>query len=91
MHRAEPCPVPGCIEPIRGGHLMCRRHWRMVPAELRKIVNRTWKALTQSMRQPDLSTPKLKLNWQRAEMDARNAVIAIEYAAEQEGIHEAAL
>lgn len=44
-HRAEPCPVLGCIDPKARGHLMCRHHWRMVDAHLRKAVNSTWKAL----------------------------------------------
>lgn len=44
-HRAEPCPVLGCIDPKARGHLMCRHHWRMVDAHLRKAVNAAWKAL----------------------------------------------
>lgn len=29
------CPVAGCGAPLRDGHLMCRAHWSMVPADLR--------------------------------------------------------
>lgn len=48
--RAEPCPVPGCIDPKARGHLMCRHHWRQVDAVLRKAVNAAWKAVSRDTR-----------------------------------------
>lgn len=32
------CPIDGCQEPLPHQHLMCIRHWRMVPVNLRREV-----------------------------------------------------
>lgn len=32
------CKATGCSTPIRVTHLMCARHWRMVPAEIQRDV-----------------------------------------------------
>lgn len=34
----HPCKAEGCGEPCPRTHLMCVRHWRMVPAPLRREV-----------------------------------------------------
>lgn len=34
------CHAPGCSTPVAPKLFMCRRHWRMLPAELRALV---WK------------------------------------------------
>ena len=36
------CPI--CGAEIRAGRLMCIEHWGMVPRDLQKAVNRTWRA-----------------------------------------------
>ena len=38
------CAVPRCTGPARSGQLMCRSHWFDVPAEIRRMVNKTWRA-----------------------------------------------
>lgn len=45
MARAEPCPVPGCLDPKQRGHLMCRGHWRSLPALIRGAVWNAWKPI----------------------------------------------
>ena len=45
MTRREPCPIHGCLDLKAGGHGMCRRHWRMVPAVMRQAVNIAWKVV----------------------------------------------
>lgn len=37
------CAAHGCDLQIFDGRLMCRRHWGMVPAELRRRVWRTYR------------------------------------------------
>ena len=39
-----PCPVPGCPRQISKARLMCRRHWNLVPKELRDRVWATWQS-----------------------------------------------
>ena len=36
----HPCAV--CHRPIAHGYLMCLPHWRLVPTEEQRQVNRTW-------------------------------------------------
>jgi hypothetical protein len=38
------CPVEGCKNSVKAGHLMCLAHWRLVPQRLQRAVNRTWRA-----------------------------------------------
>lgn len=38
------CPIPGCGEQIDPTRLMCRRHWYLVPKELRDRVWATWRS-----------------------------------------------
>lgn len=37
------CPVTGCDRDLPRHLLMCPRHWREVPSNLQREVNRTWK------------------------------------------------
>jgi hypothetical protein len=39
------CPAPGCTRKVRPGHLLCGSHWRRVPTELQRLVNRSWREL----------------------------------------------
>lgn len=79
MRRREPCPVVGCIDCKARGHLMCRRHWRAVPAPLRQTVNSRWKAVTAAtIGRERIHAIRL---WRAA---ANAAVISIH---EQEGLH----
>ncbi len=34
----RPCPVDGCKRTVVADQLMCRPHWKMVPAVLQKLV-----------------------------------------------------
>jgi len=45
MSAMRTCPIPGCGAGLRSGHLMCLRHWRMVPQPKQREVNRTWRYL----------------------------------------------
>lgn len=38
------CPIPGCGDQIDPSRLMCRRHWYMVPKEMRDQVWATWRS-----------------------------------------------
>lgn len=38
MSRPKVCPVGGCVEPVKKGHLMCLAHWRKVPREVQRAV-----------------------------------------------------
>ena len=42
LPRAGRCPAPDCGEQIDPTHLMCRRHWSLVPKQLRDTVWATW-------------------------------------------------
>lgn len=57
---AHLCPIAGCRERIGNHLLMCRRHWRMVPARLQGKVY----ALYQNGE--GVGTPELK----KAQQDA---------------------
>jgi len=37
----KPCPVSGCVEPIRRDRLMCSAHWRLVPKDLKRTNRQT--------------------------------------------------
>lgn len=41
--RGRRCPVVGCFDPPREGHLMCRHHWLALPAALRREVDDSWR------------------------------------------------
>lgn len=38
MLETHACALPGCREACPSSHLMCIRHWRMVPSSLRRMV-----------------------------------------------------
>lgn len=40
--RPPKCRIPGCINAVRAGQLMCREHWRQVPQPLQRGINDTW-------------------------------------------------
>ncbi len=42
MLETHACAVPGCREACPSSHLMCVRHWRMVPASLQRSVRRAY-------------------------------------------------
>jgi hypothetical protein len=42
--QARCCPVPGCGHLIDPSRLMCRRHWYLVPKQLRDWVWATWRS-----------------------------------------------
>jgi hypothetical protein len=42
LQPASSCPVIGCGEQIDPSRLMCRRHWYLVPRQLRDRVWATW-------------------------------------------------
>ncbi|HFD81020.1 MAG TPA: hypothetical protein ENK05_11630 [Gammaproteobacteria bacterium] len=37
----ETCRAIGCIEQVARGQLLCRRHWRLLPGEMRLALGRT--------------------------------------------------
>jgi len=37
------CRVPSCSRGIPDGYLFCPRHWRALPAEVRKAWSITWR------------------------------------------------
>lgn len=76
------CAIPGCTDPCRSGQLMCKWHWRKVPADMKRLVNATWAAV-QSFVGPVTGL----LEKTREYKDARNA--AIDHVCEQEGLRRA--
>ena len=40
MHQ---CPGPDCDKRVEYGKLACLRHWYQVPADIRRLIWRTWK------------------------------------------------
>lgn len=42
MTDTHECPVDGCEIQVEHEHLMCRKHWFMVPKPLRDQVWRAW-------------------------------------------------
>lgn len=47
------CAAMGCQAPIKPGHLMCAAHWRMVPLQQQRAVNRAWAARIRCAAQRD--------------------------------------
>jgi len=41
----KPCAVPQCGEGVAGRHLMCKKHWAMVPADQQRAVVMAWSAM----------------------------------------------
>lgn len=37
------CPIARCVQRVPHHQLMCRRHWRLVPAGEATAVYRTWR------------------------------------------------
>jgi len=44
LARSSRCPVPGCHTQIDPSRLMCRRHWYLVPKQIRDSVWATWRS-----------------------------------------------
>ncbi|MGA7673513.1 MAG: hypothetical protein WCA78_00530 [Rhizomicrobium sp.] len=78
-HRQEPCPIPGCLDPKARGHLMCRNHWRQVPAALRQAVNRTWKAVSTTTRHDYVARIAAIRSWREAALAARQFILEKEH------------
>lgn len=49
------CPVEGCETTVPSSHLMCARHWRMVPKLLQGRVYRAWRERGIAQRSGDLA------------------------------------
>lgn len=81
MPRAEPCPVPGCIDFKAHGSIMCRRHWRMLCPALRQHINGLWRALQRTKRNGD---DRAFRGWARSFIETRAA--SVTWVLEQEGI-----
>ncbi len=47
------CPITDCTASIAFGQLACRRHWFMVPRELRAEVWQTWRSFLWGTVHPD--------------------------------------
>jgi len=85
MARAEPCPVPGCPDPKLHGHLMCRDHWRSLPAAIRGAVFVAWKRIREPWNGNDY---KSRIE---AIVEYRKVCkTAIDWIAAKEGFHEVA-
>lgn len=42
------CPIDECVETITSERVMCRRHWYMVPRDLRSEVWDAWRERLES-------------------------------------------
>lgn len=61
---AHNCPIPGCLKVVPSSDiLMCLKHWRKVPEEIRKRVWRTWRR----------GPPEQYLEARKAAIDAASA------------------
>ena len=45
---AHHCPATPCGAQVEAGKLLCKTHWYLVPAKLRRQVNAAWRALCDS-------------------------------------------
>lgn len=61
MTKRHECAIEDCDEAISPSLVMCPRHWRGVPAELRERVARSWKRRELAV-------------WRKAVREARAAV-----------------
>lgn len=46
MDRKHDCAAHGCAERVDHDKLMCLKHWRMVPADIRSLVWSTWRRVS---------------------------------------------
>ena len=49
----RPCPIDDCDRLPADDHLMCRRHWFMVPKELRDEVWAAWRLRCDASDRPE--------------------------------------
>jgi hypothetical protein len=59
--RAGWCPVPGCHAQIDPSRLMCRRHWYLVPKQLRDRVWATWRSGQGALSAEHLETVRMAI------------------------------
>lgn len=45
MLETHKCPIAGCSSACPRHHAMCLPHWRMVPAQLQRVVYGAWRRL----------------------------------------------
>jgi hypothetical protein len=55
------CPVPGCHDQIDASRLMCRRHWYLVPKQIRDRVWATWRSGQGALSKEHLETVRLAI------------------------------
>jgi hypothetical protein len=65
----HPCPIRACAELVDDAKLLCRTHWRLVPALLQAAVYRTWFRMRRVTTAKDLDDAR------RAFEHARDAAI----------------
>lgn len=77
------CAIPGCTDPCRSRQLMCKWHWRKVPAQLKAAVLSTWAKVSKPMRD-DPRGPEVRLG----EIAAYRAAVddAVADVCRQEGL-----
>lgn len=80
------CAIPGCTDPCRSGQLMCKWHWRKVPAALKALVNSAWTAVQDRSTVRDRSEDALlaRLLVIRTYQDAKEKAVAS--VCEKEGL-----
>lgn len=77
---------PSCASPIPADRLMCRGHWRLVPADVQRRVWATWRRLNGSARDGGHQARASALtDYNRARNDAIEAVRATQQPKAPEG------
>lgn len=66
------CPIYGCTTQLARSLLMCARHWRKVPHDLKDAVNSTWRVYQNTVDPKGGELMRLR----RAYLYARAAAIA---------------
>lgn len=55
----DPCPVPDCSLSVEAGAMLCRRHLRVMPAELRRRLE-MWTRIASAERAPAYAQERLR-------------------------------
>ena len=61
LPRAGRCPIPGCRDLIDPSRLMCRRHWYLVPKQIRDRVWATWRSGEGALSKEHLETVRMAI------------------------------
>lgn len=71
--RTHKCAVADCKKPTRVKHLMCGRHWSMLPKQIQESVSSSWRALAWNWNEENLAIHKAETAKALAFIDEQEA------------------